>query len=573
MKRTTRQGMRRSWRSKLAAVLAGLTVVMTPLAAAPAYAEPVAIQVTISPNPAQARVGDGPTSITITLSNSDRQKQSEPVQAAVSVTGVESHADFTVNQGSCESVQGNAVNCGQLQPRGQTSFTVDITPRTDSDLAEGQTANGTISVSISSPNSGTGSGQVTIVGTNQNAPGIQGTVTDLDGEAIDGVTVAIKDSKGSTFEATTDGGGNYSINQPIAAGEVTVTFTKEGYEEKVETTAAQNGQMLTVNSRLEEVVEEEEEATEAAPEPEPETPATDDSSLSPLMVILIILGALLVLGGIVAIIMLIRKGKSDDDDDDAPLPDVPSTHKPQATQTGQLGVYDSSARPGMDAPTMIHNGPLVNDNDLARYGSEPASGFGPSYGEGGRDDSTRMYPTSGGPTSGGPYSGPTSGAGYGSQQAPGADSTRMYPTSGGPTSGQGWDRGGPSARDDRADGAWGRGYGERDTSPRPSSGGFGEPYGGAEAPRSSGGWAGGGQEAGWGSGAPQGDRSGAWSPGGGRDDYGRGGQDWQAQPGSHDGQQDWGRERNPDGYRGDDGRQSPPRHYGDNPYDDRPQSW
>ena len=508
MKRTTRRGMWRTGISRIAAVLAGLTLVVAPLAAVPAYADPVNIQVTVSPSQATAKIGEADTTITVTLSNTDRRKTSDAVEAAVSLTGIEEHAAFTVNQGGCDSVQGASVSCGELPPRGQKNFTVTISPRTDSDLAEGQTAAGSLAVSVSGGNTGSGTGRVTIEGTNQNAPGITGTVVNFDKEPIEGVKVVAKDSKSKTFDATTDAAGVYTINQPIAAGAVDVTFTKDGLVEKTEQAVAQTGQMLTLDIRMQ-TEEAEEEPSE---EPEPtvaETVEEDDSSgLSPMMWILIVLGGLLVVGGIVAIVMLIRKGRSDDDDDDdSVLPDVPSIHKPHATQTGQLGVYDSSPRPGMDAPTMIHNGPLVNDNDLARYGSEPSSGFGPSYDtpkRGEADDSTKMYPSSGGPTSGAGYgnptsgasagygssgptsgagygnpasgagysnptsgagtgysnpasgagygsSGPTSGAGYGSDQNTGysasrssTDSTRMYPTSGGPTSGQGWDQGGRS---------------------------------------------------------------------------------------------------------------------------------
>ena len=433
MKRTTQHNTRRAWLPRVLAVVAGLAFVATPMAAVPAQAEPVAISVTVSPNPAQTRIGES-TSITVTLTNTGRQR-SEPVQAAVSLSGIEQHADYTVNQGSCESAQGTSVSCGQLEPRAQTSFTVDINTRTDSGLAEGQTANGSLAISISAPNSGSSSATVTIVGVNQSAPGIQGKVTDLNESPVEGVKVAIKDSKGATFEATTGGDGGYAMHQPIAAGEMEVTFTKEGWDEKAEKPVAQTGQMLTLDVRMTEVKAEDEPSEEPEPEATTEAPAEDDDSLGPMMWTLIVLGALLVIGGIVAIVLLVRKGKSDDDDDDdSPLPDVPSSHKPHATQTGQLGVYDAAPRrPGMEDATMIHNGPLLNDNDLARYGSEPAStGFGPSYGESSRgsNDSTQMYPSSGAPTGESAYgSGPTSGAPGGS-----ADSTRMYPTSDGPSS-------------------------------------------------------------------------------------------------------------------------------------------
>ncbi|WP_345740734.1 carboxypeptidase regulatory-like domain-containing protein [Stackebrandtia albiflava] len=608
MNTTTQHRARpRRWLRVAAVTLAGLVAAVAPVTAVPAHADPVGIQVTISPNPAQAKVGQSGTSVTITLTNTSNDKPSDNVQAQVGLTGVEQHADFTVNQGSCQSVQGNSVSCGALQPRAAISFTVDVVARSNSTLAPDQTANGTLSVSISPPNSGNGSGTVTIIGAAQTAPSISGKVVDIEsGDPVEGVKVTAVDSKGASFEATTDSGGMFTINQQIAAGEVKLTYTKEGFETREETKTAVAGLALNADARLTTAASDEESPAEESPSPTPEeVAAEEDGGFGTLMWVLIILGALLVIGGIVAIVMLVRKGKRDDDDDDLPpLPDVPSVHRPTATQTGRLGVYDAAPRrPGMDAPTMIHSGPLVNDDDLARYGQEPGSGFGPSYDDRatrqmdpGGADATRMYPTSGAGQSGHPTSGPgagypTSGPGVGyptsgpgagyptSGAGQGADATRMYPTSGAgqsghPTSGPGagYPTSGPGAGYPTSgagqggyptSGAPGGSWGDRrDPSPPAQQGGWGAPQGDQ---RHDGGWGRGYDEpASYGGQAQgQGGQDDDWSRFGARND----------RPQDQGPQGDWGDRRQDEWGRGGDDRQPRQRRYGDEGYDDRPQSW
>ncbi|CAM3508051.1 carboxypeptidase regulatory-like domain-containing protein [Stackebrandtia soli] len=434
---------------------------------------PVRLEVTFNPGSASLSTGGEAVRVSVTVKNTDLLQASEGAGGQVALTGVNEHVDMTVEAGNCDSAAGNSVNCGTIDRGASKTFNVVLTPKAGSALPEGQTASGTIDVTMSPPNQGSGSAGVSIVGSKQTATGLSGNVTDVSSkEPIEGVKVVAKDSKGTSLpEAQTDAAGNYRIVGEIAAGEVEVTFSKDGYREDVKKFTAVAGKEAKGDARMKKAAKDEPTA-EPSEEPKAEKPK-DEGGFGVTMWLLIILGALLVIGGIVAIVLLFRKGKDDDnDDDDRPLPDLPPTHRPSATQTGQLGVYDAARhRPGMDAPTMIHNGPLIADDDLAQYGSTPTSGggFGPSY------EGTN-------PTSGGGF-----GPSYGDQRqtqrfdsGPGdydGRDTNRYPASGPPNQPNEYDsrdtRGYPPASPDPNRGGWGGGYDSRYDQPPPQR----EPYG------------------------------------------------------------------------------------------------
>jgi hypothetical protein len=565
-------GTRSAWLSAAITGVLACTVIAGVFAGTATAAQalpPGAVTVSASPQSGDVQAPDTAASYTVTVTNADPLKKAENVMLSVTAPGeLSSYVDVSVE--GCDGVDGTSVNCGTIEPAAQKTFTITATPKSTYDLAEGQTKSGTITVTLSSPNTTSTTATINVLGIAQNATGISGIITDIkDEKPLEGVKVTAKAGGDDLGSATSGADGKWEITGDVPPGEVTVSYSKDGYEKEESEATAEIGKPVTFEARMTKKQEDkptEAPATEAAPEP---TGADDGLGLTTWL--LIILGVLLVIGGIVAIVMLIRKGKDDDeDDDDSPLPDTPASYRPSAAQTGQLGVYDAARqRPGMDSPTMIHNGPLINDDDLARYGSEPAGGgFGPAYddsrtqlvdpsqGRGGDAGATRMYPASGDrddaatrPFSAGGYgSQPTSGPGYGSQPTSGP----AYGSQ--PTSGYG---GGAAG-----------GYGSQPTSgpaygSQPTSGSaYGsQPTSGAGYPASGGGYGAGQPGGGYGSQPTSGSAYGSGGGYGGRDDNPA-----QGPRDDRGGQNQWG-----SGY--DDQSQPPRRYREDDDYDDRPRSW
>lgn len=409
--------------------------------ATPAHAQPPAtIAVDVTPGNEAITTGDGGSSFTVTLTNNERREDAENVSASVSTPNLDQHVQVTLDSGECDSSDANSVSCGELEARGGSKqFSVHV-DAPHGDLDEGQNVSGTLQIDLTPPNNGEGNTTATIdvTGGQQDASGVSGTVTDTDDEPVEDVEVTAVDSEDGEHGPTTTGSdGSFTIDGPLPTGRVELTFEKEGYESATDTVDAEIGESASVDMQLAAVDDEESDA----PPPEGNTAGEEEdeeTGLSSTMWLLIALGALLIVGGIVAIVMLLRKGKNDDDDfDGEDYPEAPPMHNPSATQTGQLGVYDAAPpRPGMNSETMIHNGPLYNDDELARYGSDasPTSGFGPAYDEPrgdarptqmvdpGRDSryppepdaqSTRMYPQDAQSTQRYSQEPPSDGHGYG----------------------------------------------------------------------------------------------------------------------------------------------------------------
>ncbi|MGH8791221.1 MAG: carboxypeptidase-like regulatory domain-containing protein [Stackebrandtia sp.] len=364
-----------------AAAFAGAVAVGAPAYGAPPPA--TVVDVKVDPADASLTAGEGTTSLTVTLTNSNPRDPVENVSASVETPGLEGTATATPAQGDCETVQANTVGCGKLERGAAKTFTVEVAAV---DTAQEEPVSGQISISVLPPNSASGTSvstaNVTVQPGEQFGKGVEGVVNDEEGNPVEGVEVTVKDKENHTFDGATDAEGKYSVEGELAEGEATISFEKDGYKAIDDQTVDVKADDMAKAEDVELVAEEEAKDTTSDP-----GDGGEDKGLGLSTWLLIILGGLLVVGGIVAIVLLLRKGKNDDEDDDDVYRDAPLNHRPLATQTGQLGVYDAGPmRPGMNAETMIHNGPLVNDDDLARYGSAPhepstSSGFGPAYGD------------------------------------------------------------------------------------------------------------------------------------------------------------------------------------------------
>ena len=102
---------------------------------------------------------------------------------------------------------------------------------------------------------------------------VSGRVRDADGKAVGGATVAVRDSAGHTYEATSDGSGKFSIrssdSKPIAPGSITVAAGKDGYRTARVTARGVAGSAATVRLIL---------AAVAAPSKTPPSPTAEASS-------------------------------------------------------------------------------------------------------------------------------------------------------------------------------------------------------------------------------------------------------------------------------------------------------
>jgi hypothetical protein len=203
-----------------------------------------------------------------------------------------------------------------------------------------------------------------------------------DGSAIANAKVTLTDSAGTSRQATTNANGEFSWtpsnDQTLAAGQITATVDVDGYKQAKQTQNGTNGRPLAFSPfKLTKIAKAKPTKTHAkAPSPTPsQEPKEDDGGgLSTIVWVLIILGALLVVGGIVAIVLLMRK-KDDDDDGPGHAGDgiLPFHDGPEPTGYPRRGAGETAminpVPGGDDAPTMVHNGPLVRDDGYPPYGN------------------------------------------------------------------------------------------------------------------------------------------------------------------------------------------------------------
>ena len=259
---------------------------------------------------------------------------------------------------------------------------------------------------------------------------ISGRVTDTDGDPVPNASVVLIDSQGRSYETTTNGSGSFKFlgtaDKPIAPGQIDLGASLDDKIQKKTVTAAAN-QALT-NQQIALALGQRHAVGHAGGRAHRGRPhrrgradrgryrraaqqaaSTDTGSgggMGSLM--LIIVGGLLVALGVGAIVLLWmrRKENSDEDEDD----DAPTASAAAAVRASRgPGQYHSGADPtrvanraGMgadatsinqaalaDAPTMMHNRPLVDDEFPDPYGAplpQPST-YGaagqPGYGYGG----------------------------------------------------------------------------------------------------------------------------------------------------------------------------------------------
>nr|BFF22756.1 hypothetical protein GCM10025732_07210 [Glycomyces mayteni] len=360
-----------------------------------AVAQPNTVNGWISygPEPAQISIGGQATVISVTVQNLDPVSPKD-ITIRADVEGLNDYISAIDNDGGagmCSREDGDKVKCAQVEPNGQRTVSFTVTTEMDSDLPNGQQANGTFKADYGGQ--ATADAGVAVVGSGSTVSEITGKVTS-NGDPVEGAKVVLSDGDGQEREEETGGDGSFKFTgdggNSIAPGDMTLTISKEGFEEKTEDLTVETGSFnLNVTLAQAEV---EETTSEAAPTTEAEPPPTETQQeeegggISGTLLVLIIIGALLVVGGIVGIVFLLRGGKDKDDDDgESFAPDGPPDHQPTAAQVGSPGVYQAGPAPGSDAPTMIHPGGLVD--------SAAPTQFGPAYGGG--SDSTQVMPQGG----------------------------------------------------------------------------------------------------------------------------------------------------------------------------------
>ncbi|WP_100445235.1 carboxypeptidase-like regulatory domain-containing protein [Glycomyces xiaoerkulensis] len=412
-------------------------------------------------------VGGAPAYVTHEVKATfDGDKGPQDVVITAELSGLDELASIDVQEGACTRTNVAQATCSGMTPNEQRQIQFVIAPVGESDLPEGETKTGELKINAGGRGNGEQKTSVTVAGHAQAGPSsvteVAGQVTS-NAEPIDGAKVVLTDGEGTDHETSTDGSGQFRFEGSddgtfIAPGTLKLTVSKEGFEDRETEFDVAEGTGFSQNMTIDPVEEEAEETTEAATseaaseEPTPSVAAAEGGGMSGTLLFLLIVGGLLVVGGIVGIIFLLRGGKDDDEvGAEDRFPEGPPDHQPTAAQVGSPGVYQSGPAPGAEAPTMVHNGPLVQDGQAGAPGAPgaPGSAFGPAYGSG--DDSTQVMPQAGGP--GGPppeddtrilstVQGP-GGPGRpgapggppnvpGAPQGPGGDSTQVMPQAGGP---------------------------------------------------------------------------------------------------------------------------------------------
>jgi hypothetical protein len=332
--------------------------------------------------------------------------------------------------------------CGQIsQVDGNgSSFNAQLTAPTVNP-GDTKTANITITATVQGEDPATTSQAVNVKGPDkpQTVTSVSGKVKDQNGKAIAGASVAMKDSSGTPFAATTNGSGGYSFNssdsKPIAPGTITVGALKDGYDTatvQVQATAGKSVNVPLTLKLLEATASASPSASastsasaEATEEATTDEPTTEDSAAANAdtkntsadqgsgsgSLLFILLGGLLVAAGVGAIVLVLmrRKNTGGDGPDDDPtamgggggvVPPSQGRFNDATRVASPMGAGGSptmvapraASSPMADAPTMLQR--PVEDEFPDPYGA-PAPRPGNQYG-GGWDDQ---------PAGGQPYGG------------------------------------------------------------------------------------------------------------------------------------------------------------------------
>jgi hypothetical protein len=349
----------------------------------------------------------------------------------------------------------------QVPREGEKEFTATLVAR---NVPEGETRSGKIEIRAEINNeAGTAERDVTVRGPQKQQPEtvkeISGRVTDIStGEAIAGAFVAISDSAEHRYDTITDRDGRYtftgSTEKPITPGEIQIGAQKEdvrvfktinvgagksltGYRlvlrlsAPAPTTSPSSAAAPTPSAEPTLPTAEPTEAAAAAPGPA----TTEEGSGGFGSLLLLLLGGLLVALGVGAIVLLwLRRKDNAGDDDDEPIAVAPGGG-PVRPVYGGMSNPTNFAGPGpaaptmaagmgvSDAPTMLQNRPMIDDEFPDPYGAplmppQPPTYPGrPAWDDGYGEPGTQAGygPPQGRPSSGGGFgAAPSSGGGHGS---------------------------------------------------------------------------------------------------------------------------------------------------------------
>ncbi|MBE1485893.1 carboxypeptidase regulatory-like domain-containing protein [Plantactinospora soyae] len=389
------------------------------------------------------------------------------------VDGGDEKADITVsssNESRLDCLTGCGVNdavagsyTAQLKRSGATfdsNQSVTVTVKAEQDVLLNGTKTDTATV------------RVTLIA--KAAPPAVQTVAEVSGrvtnettdDPVSGATVRLTDGQGRDRSTNTNSSGSYkftgSESSPIAPGQLTIRATKGGINDTVRVNASANQRLNNQGIELaiaasptatpeptegaDEEVPVDEEETEAADEsgaPAADNAASEDSGSGPWL--LILAGGLLVALGVGAIVLLVmRRKEGDGDDEDEDDADGPRGGGPTGRGGGYRGGDDATrvatragADPTMvnrqnlaDAPTMMHNTPLVEEFPDP-YGAPLPGPQTPGYGGGQQGWGANGYDDAPGSGAGGYGNAPGSGAGgYGNAPGSGAGGYGNAPGSG-----------------------------------------------------------------------------------------------------------------------------------------------
>jgi hypothetical protein len=513
-------------------------------------AAPALAAVTVSPGGMEMNPGDS-REITITVSAADALNP----QALISVPNDLSGEITLRGPNGCQGNGTGVLDCGE-NAFDDNELKVTASAKNPSGLQPNQNRQGDITVRVGDTERRV---DVRLQGPKQAA-----SVTEVSGKVVNQSTgdpvanaqVTLKDSANNEHNATANSRGDFRFtpqgNKPIAAGQLTLTATFEGFAEGTVNANGVAGRATNgVQIRMKPEVASPPPSAPAAAEPPSEEPSANATDLaqpsntagesggpSLLSWLLIGMGVVLVLLGVGAIVLLVMRRK-DDRDDQADEYGEPGPNQMAPVGAAAGGAYRGSDRtmvagaPGMNDATAIV-GPQQQLDEFpdpyaapaptrvgygSGYGADQATSVAPGYGRGGGygEEPTGYGRGEPGYSNGGAYrsgydDGPRGGGGYGEDPRGGGG------YGGGGANGYGAGAGGGGANGYGGGGGYGespRGrYADEPTGHYPAGGGGGYPSGGH------GGDAGGR--------APGGPANG-YGPGGGYDDgprggdYGRGG--------------------------------------------------
>jgi len=302
------------------------------------------------------------------------------------------------------NIQLTGMSCGngqcsgivQVDPNGSDFQATLTAPKVD----PGQTksVNIKITVTIQGEDPKTTDQPVNVKGPDkpETVTSISGKIKDQNNKAVSGAAIAMSDSQGNTYQATSNGSGSYSFNssdsKPIAPGNITIGALKQGFDSATIQIQGVAGKSVNANITLKGAAVTPS-ATPSAPASATATlPATDEATEEPTdedsaaaadtentasdqgsgggSTMFIVVGGLLVAAGIGAIVLVLMRRKNNggpgaEDDDPTAMPGGPGGGMGGMVPASQ-GRFNDATRiggpmgAGRDATMIAPRGPVSN---------------------------------------------------------------------------------------------------------------------------------------------------------------------------------------------------------------------